>query len=93
MGNLSPGATVAYDPGLMTRKAVTIKHVDRYEGRYLWQALEFLARYQESYPFAELIDAEFDLGSVDVALDKSLAREVTRAAIVIDEGAPRAATR
>jgi threonine dehydrogenase-like Zn-dependent dehydrogenase len=91
MGNLSPGSTVDYDPGLMGRKAITIRHVDRYEGRYLWKALEFLAHHQERYPFANLVDAEFSLDAVETALDKSLAREVTRAAIVIAEGPRQAA--
>lgn len=85
MGNLSPGTTVPYDPGLITRKALTIRHVDRYEGRYLWQALAFLERNQHRYPFEKLVDAEFDLNSVEEALRKSLAREITRGAIVIAE--------
>lgn len=85
MGNLSPGATVPFDPGYVTRKALTIKHVDRYEGRYLFKSLEFLARHQGSYPFDHLVDAVFTLDQVEIALEKSLAREVTRAAIAIIE--------
>jgi threonine dehydrogenase-like Zn-dependent dehydrogenase len=46
MGNLSPGATVPFDPGYVTRKALTIRHVDRYEGRYLHKSLKFLAEHQ-----------------------------------------------
>lgn len=87
MGNLSPGVTVPFDPGYVTRKALTIKHVDRYEGRYLWQALTFLQRHQHKYPFLDLADAVFTLESVETALEKSLAREVTRAAIVMNEPA------
>lgn len=85
MGNLSPGSTVPFDPGFVTRKALTIKHVDRYEGRYLWKALEFLDRHRDDYPFDTLVDAEFTLDQVEEALNKSLNREVTRAAITIGE--------
>ena len=85
MGNLSPGATVPFDPGFVTRKALTIKHVDRYEGRYLLKALGFLSRHQEKYPFNHLVDAVFPLAEVEIALEKSLAREVTRAAIMMQE--------
>lgn len=83
MGNLSPGATVPFDPGYVTRKALTIRHVDRYDGRYLAQALDFLVHHLDDYPFTDLVDAEFSLDDVDTALEKSLAREVTRAAIVV----------
>lgn len=83
MGNLSPGSTVPYDPGLMTRKSLTIHHVDRYDGRYLAQALDFLTEALEERPFAELVDAQFTLDEVATALEKSLSREVTRAAIVL----------
>ncbi|WP_083706174.1 zinc-binding dehydrogenase [Arthrobacter sp. QXT-31] len=85
MGNLSPGSTVPFDPGYVTRKALTIRHVDRYEGRYLHKSLKFLAEHQGKYPFGALVDATFTLDGVEEALEKSLAREVTRAAIVIDE--------
>ncbi|MFI7493100.1 zinc-binding dehydrogenase [Kocuria sp. M4R2S49] len=83
MGNLSPGSTVPFDPGYVTRKALTIKHVDRYDGRYLAKALDFLARNLDTYPFEDLVDAEFSLDDLGTALEKSLAREVTRAAIVL----------
>lgn len=81
MGNLSPGSTVPFDPGFVTRKALTIRHVDRYEGRYLWKALSFLQDNLDKYPFDDLVDAVFSLDQVGEALDKSLNREVTRAAI------------
>jgi threonine dehydrogenase-like Zn-dependent dehydrogenase len=83
MGNLSPGRTVPFDPGYVTRKALTIKHVDRYEARYLSKALSFLERHQSEYPFDTLVDAEFALSEVKLALDASAQRKVTRAAITI----------
>jgi threonine dehydrogenase-like Zn-dependent dehydrogenase len=85
MGNLSPGATVPFDPGYVTRKALTIKHVDRYEGRYLHKSLAFLTQHLDKYPFQTMVDATFSLDGIEEALEKSLAREVTRAAIVIDD--------
>ena len=85
MGNLSPGSTVPYDPGYVTRKALTIKHVDRYEGRYLWKALTFLSDHLEKYPFGHLVDAVYGLDDVKTALEDSLARKVTRAAITMHD--------
>lgn len=85
MGNLSPGATVPFDPGYVTRKALTIRHVDRYEARYLWKALTFLVEHGDKYPLEELVDAEFSFADIQVALEKSLNREVTRAVITITD--------
>ncbi|WP_432180503.1 zinc-binding dehydrogenase [Streptomyces sp. NBC_00063] len=85
MGNLSPGATVPVDPGYVTRKALTVRHVDRYEARYLWQALTFLVEHVDNYPFEDLGDAEFAFDDVEEALDKSLRREVTRAVIRMND--------
>ncbi|HUE34673.1 MAG TPA: zinc-binding dehydrogenase [Mycobacterium sp.] len=81
MGTLSPGRTVPFDPGYVTRKSLTIKHVERYEARYLSKALEFVQRHQAAYPFDKLVDAEFALADVKQALDASAQRIVTRAAV------------
>ena len=75
-------------PGYVTRKALTIKHVDRYEARYLSKALDFLQRHQSDYPFDNLVEAEFALSDVKHALNASVQRKVTRAAITIT-GAPK----
>jgi threonine dehydrogenase-like Zn-dependent dehydrogenase len=83
MGNLSPGATVPFDPGFVTRKALTIRHVDRYEARFLARALDFVVANLDTYPFDHLVDAEFGFDQIQEALDQSLARTVTRAAVVL----------
>lgn len=83
MGNLSPGTSVSVDPGLITRKALTVHHVDRYDGRYLWQALRFLADHSDKYPFSDLVDAEFPFSQIEDALTASAQRRVTRAAVIM----------
>lgn len=84
MGNLSPGFTIDMDPGLLTRRAVQVMPIDRYDGRYLHKALRFLERNMDRFPFAHLLDADFSLGEVKLALDKSARREVTRASIICE---------
>jgi len=81
VGNVSPGITTAFDPGSLTRKAITITPVIRYQPWYLQRALSFLADHADDYPYADLIDAEFDLAEVDDALAQSDSRAVTRAAL------------
>ena len=84
MGNLSPGFTIDMDPGLLTRRSVTVMPVDRYHARYLYKALLFLEQHMTRYPFADLLDASFPLSEVKEALDKSAKREVTRASIICE---------
>ncbi|MCG5102165.1 zinc-binding dehydrogenase [Oceanobacillus alkalisoli] len=83
IGNITPGKTVAFDPGLLTRKSIQIIPVVRYNPWYLHKSLEFLSKNIEKYPFEKMLDAEFELKDITSALDKSAAREVTRASIVM----------
>lgn len=85
MGNLSPGTTVPYDPGLITRKALSINHVDRYDGRYLWKSLAFLARHATEFPFETISSTTFPFHAVQEALDRSIDRTVTRASIDLSD--------
>lgn len=81
MGNVSPGETTEFDPGMLTRKSIEITSVVRYQPWYLNKALTFLNEQSEKYPYEELIDAEFDLIDVNDAIEQSEAREVTRATL------------
>lgn len=82
MGNVSPGHTTEFDPGLLTRKSIDITSTVRYDPWYLHRALAFLDANSEQYPYADLIDAEFALREIDEALAKSDSREVTRATLI-----------
>ena len=82
IGNISPGQTVAFDPGYLTRKSVHIIPVLRYNPWYLKKALDFLERNVDRFPFETLLDAQFPLEDIQEALDQSAARTVTRATII-----------
>lgn len=83
IGNISPGSKVGFDPGLLTRRAIEIIPVARYDPWYLRKSLEFLSRTVDKYPFAKMLEAEFTLDQAHEALTKSVNREVTRASIVV----------
>lgn len=83
MGNVTPGKTIAVDPGFITRQQVTIIPVMRYQPRYLWHSLKFLSDNMTTLPFEKLLDTEYSLECVENALADSLARKVTRASIVM----------
>lgn len=82
IGNISPGQLTPFDPGLMTRKSIQIIPVVRYDPWYLNKALQLLSNTIDKYPFDEMLDADFTLEDISVALDKSASREITRASII-----------
>jgi threonine dehydrogenase-like Zn-dependent dehydrogenase len=82
MGNVNPGHSTDFDPGLLTRRAIEIHAAVRYNPWYLGRALEFLDEHADDYPYSDLVDTEFDLVNVNEALEKSESREVTRATLV-----------
>ena len=86
MGTISPGQTTAFDPGLMVRKSAQILAINRYPPHYLRDSLEFLERFGDKYPFAELSSRNFTLDEAETALELSAKREIQRAAIVPVDG-------
>jgi threonine dehydrogenase-like Zn-dependent dehydrogenase len=87
IGNVSPGRLAPFDPGLMTRKAIRILPVMRYNPWYLHKALSFISNTIDKYPFDLMLDADFHLEDIVLALNKSASREITRASIVVGNGA------
>lgn len=84
MGNISLGKLTEFDPGLMTRKAVQIIGLIRYQPWYLQKALSFLSKTINRYPFAEILSCDYTLQDIPRALDTSANRTITRASILID---------
>jgi threonine dehydrogenase-like Zn-dependent dehydrogenase len=82
IGNVNPGHTTEFDPGLLTRRSIEIYPVVRYDPWYLREALEFLDAHADEYPYDRLIDTEFDLLDVEEALERSESRDVTRATLL-----------
>ena len=82
IGNVNPGHTTEFDPGTLTRRAVTIYPAIRYDPWYLRKALTFLEEHAAEYPYDVLIDAEFDLRDVEEALHRSEDRDLTRATLL-----------
>lgn len=82
LGNITPGHLVEFDPGLLTRRGITIMPTVRYLPWYLKTSLDLLARVGEKYPFGGMLDREFTLDQTVEALELSERRELVRASIV-----------
>ena len=83
IGNISPGQLASFDPGLLTRKSVTIIPVMRYDPWYLDRALQFLATAGKGYPFETLVDAEFTFPQLSDALNLTGDTGFRRAAVLV----------
>jgi threonine dehydrogenase-like Zn-dependent dehydrogenase len=81
LGNVTPGPTVEFDVGGLTRKSVDVTAAVRYDPWWLGEALDFLDAHGDDYPFSELLDATYPLSAVEDALADSRGREVTRATL------------
>ena len=86
LGNISPALQVSLPPALVTAKSIEIVGVATYPPHYLKKSLDFLAAHIDRYPYTELCDARFPLSRAAEALDKSERREVTRAALLPQQG-------
>ena len=84
IGNLNVGKEfeISFAPALITRKQLRIFGILRYHPWYLKRALTFLAENASRFPFEELSDRVFALDDINMALELSEARAVSRAAII-----------
>jgi threonine dehydrogenase-like Zn-dependent dehydrogenase len=86
LGNISRSLTVDFPPSTMTMKSIQVIAMTGYPPHYLKKALDFLSQHIGHYPYRELCDAKFPLSRAAEALDKSERREVTRAAVLPQQG-------
>ena len=85
IGNIMPGVEFALDIGNLTRRAVSIIPVIRYQPRHLQQALQFLSRNVGRLPLADLVDRTYPLEDIQSALRDSQNKSINRAALVFED--------
>ena len=86
IGNISPSLMAQIAPSAITFKSIELLGVVMYPPHYLKKSLDFLAAHIDRYPYREMCDATFPLTKAVEALDRSDRREVTRAALLPQEG-------
>lgn len=82
MGNITPGNITEFDVGKLTRSAINITSLNKYDPWYLNKSLDFLERNHDQYPFDTLLDARFQLSEFEQAIEKSSSRDVIRATLI-----------
>lgn len=82
--NVGEGFEATISPGLITRKRLTVHGVLRYDPWYLRQALDFLVRTHEIYPFEALTERVYPFQELETAMADAESRRVTRASIVFN---------
>lgn len=82
IGNVTPGHTTEFDPGLMTRKSLTVTTLMRADPEALHKSLLFLENNLDQYPFEKLLDDEFALVDIDEALTKASHHDGIRTSVL-----------
>ena len=80
-GLVSPGSIVNVDANLIARKYLTIKGIHNYRFVHLGEALRFLERNSEKYPYSKIVGSVFPLARINAALLVAASREYIRVAI------------
>ncbi len=65
MGNITPGHTTAFDPGLLVRKAIEIIPANRYNPEYLYKSLQFFREKRRKISVCRLVGRCILLGRSD----------------------------
>jgi alcohol dehydrogenase len=82
VGCVSPVPPVAIDPEMIVRRLITLRGVHNYAPDDLAQAVAFLSRHHEDFPFHELVRGSFDLESVQCAFEYAVRTRSPRVAVV-----------
>jgi D-arabinose 1-dehydrogenase-like Zn-dependent alcohol dehydrogenase len=82
MGNIATKLTTEFSPAELTVKRINVEALLLYQPWYLEEALNFLERNSDDYPYEDLLDAEFPLEEAQEALEGSANQEFTRASLV-----------
>lgn len=82
LGLVSPGAHVEIDGYTIVSKHLTIQGIHNYHTRHLVQALDFIYRAKNRFPFKELTTRHFPLAETEQALQLFANKEAVRPVIV-----------
>ncbi|MBC9717078.1 zinc-binding dehydrogenase [Streptomyces sp. TRM66268-LWL] len=80
-GSVFPGPAVALDPERLVRGLHRIAGVHNYRPTDLQRAVDFLAAHHAAHPFAELVEGDHDLGTLDAAFEAAHGAEAPRQAV------------
>jgi putative phosphonate catabolism associated alcohol dehydrogenase len=81
VGAVFPGPAIRLDPERILRRLLRLEGLHNYVPADLIQAIEFLDRHQERYPFAGLVEATFALADFERALRFALDQAPFRVAL------------
>lgn len=82
LGLVSPGALIKIDGWKLVFKCVTVRGVHNYDAPHLVEALKFVQRTRNRFPFRELVAQKFPLEETEQALRASQNKTCIRPAVV-----------
>lgn len=82
-GLVTPDSDLGIDGNQVTRKYLTIKGIHNYAPRHLGQALLFLEKYAEKYPYRTLLETVFPLTQINEAIKQAETGNDIRVAVKV----------
>ena len=81
LGFVYPGAEVTLDVQKVVTKCLTIRGLHNYHPSALGEAIRFVEKKRDRYPFNALIGATYPLGEIDAAFERAQQGNLIRVAV------------
>jgi putative phosphonate catabolism associated alcohol dehydrogenase len=82
VGSVFPGSNFSIDGNYIATKILTIKGIHNYSTVHLRDALRFIERTHNKYPYKKLIGQKYNLEEIDKAFEEASKQKVLRVAVV-----------
>lgn len=83
-GTVFPQPTLGLDMELLVRRMLTIRGLHNYRPDDLNTAIQFLSQYHSQFPFEDLVEAEYDLDSIEQVFQIAITEQPVRLAVRFD---------
>ena len=82
VGMVFPNADITLDTSILVKKILTLKGIHNYAPRHLAEAVDFVHRTKDKYPFKKLVSHTFSLRDLDEAFKVSHERKAIRVSVI-----------
>ncbi len=80
-GNAFPGATFTYDASDFIFRMISIRGIHNYDTRHLEWGVDFLQRYQNIFPFKDIVTHSYSLDEINEAMEMANSGKAIRVAV------------
>jgi D-arabinose 1-dehydrogenase-like Zn-dependent alcohol dehydrogenase len=82
IGNINTGLTCDFEPNQLVRQHLTVIGMLQYEPRHLKQAIDFVSRTMDKYPYTNLMSYQFPLSEINRAFEEQSTGRIPRSSLL-----------